>query len=329
MVLMKSNKIPVTILTGYLGAGKTTLLNRILTEKHNQKVAVIVNEYGEVGIDNQLVVNADEEVLEMNNGCICCTVRGDLIRILRTLVFSMEQGKVKFDRVLIETTGLADPAPVAQTFFMDELLAEKFEVDSIVTVVDSKHVTMHLNEQDEVQEQLAFADVIIINKTDLVVEKELHDLEARIHSMNPTAKRLYAQNCQVNLNDILGLNTFDLNHKLTINPHFLDDHHHHHHDDKVSSIAFREVKPLDMKKVDEWMSYLVQEKGEDLLRYKGILHIKDMKERVVFQGIHMLFAGKADRKWKEDEDKLSELVFIGKDLNKEELEKQFKDCIAY
>lgn len=326
---MKSNKIPVTILTGYLGAGKTTLLNRILTEKHNQKVAVIVNEYGEVGIDNQLVVNADEEVLEMNNGCICCTVRGDLIRILRTLVFSMEQGKVKFDRVLIETTGLADPAPVAQTFFMDELLAEKFEVDSIVTVVDSKHVTMHLNEQDEVQEQLAFADVIIINKTDLVVEKELHDLEARIHSMNPTAKRLYAQNCQVNLNDILGLNTFDLNHKLTINPHFLDDHHHHHHDDKVSSIAFREVKPLDMKKVDEWMSYLVQEKGEDLLRYKGILHIKDMKERVVFQGIHMLFAGKADRKWKEDEDKLSELVFIGKDLNKEELEKQFKDCIAY
>ncbi|MGM0873791.1 MAG: CobW family GTP-binding protein [Bacillota bacterium] len=328
MVLMKSRKIPVTILTGYLGAGKTTLLNRILTEKHSHKVAVIVNEYGEVGIDNQLVVNADEEVLEMNNGCICCTVRGDLIRILRTLVFSMERGKVKFDRVLIETTGLADPAPVAQTFFMDELLAEKFEVDSIVTVVDSKHVTKHLNEQDEVQEQLAFADVIILNKTDLVVEKELLDLEVRIQRMNPTAKRLYAQNCRVNLKDILGLNTFNLDHKLTINPHFLEDHHHHHHDDKISSIAFREEQALDMKKVDEWMSYLVQEKGEDLLRYKGILHIKDMKERVVFQGIHMLFAGKADRKWKEDENKMSELVFIGKDLNKEELEKQFKGCIA-
>lgn len=162
----------------------------------------------------------------------------------------------------------------------------------------------------------------------MVAEKDLHDLEARIHRMNPTAKRLYAQKCRVNLKDILGLNTFNLYHKLTINPHFLEDHYHHHHDDKVSSIAFREEQALDMKKVDEWMIYLVQEKGEDLLRYKGILHIKDMNERLVFQGIHMLFAGKADRKWKEDENKMSELVFIGKDLNKEELEKQFKGCIA-
>ena len=274
MNLTKLNKIPVTILTGYLGAGKTTLLNRILTEKHNQKIAVIVNEYGEIGIDNQLVVDADEEILEMNNGCICCTVRGDLIRILRTLVL-MDQGKMKFDRVLIETTGLADPAPVAQTFFMDELLSEKFEVDSIITVVDSKHVTRHLDGHDEAQEQIAFADVIILNKTDLVSDDDLNILERRITNMNPAAKRLHAQNCNINLRDILGINTFDVNRKLEIDPHFLEDHHHHHHDDKVSSIAFREEKPLDLEKVDHWMSYLVQEKGEDLLRYKGFFMLKE------------------------------------------------------
>lgn len=328
MVLMKPNKVPVTILTGYLGAGKTTLLNRILTEKHNQKIAVIVNEYGEVGIDNQLVIDADEEILEMNNGCICCTVRGDLIRILNTLVFSMEQGKVKFNRVLIETTGLADPAPVAQTFFMDKHLSEKFEVDSIVTVVDSKHITKHLDNHDEAQEQIAFCDVIILNKTDLISSDDLNSLEQRINQMNPTAKRLYAQNCGIDLNEILGIHTFDVDRKIEIDPHFLEEHHHHHHDDKVSSIAFREEKPLDLDKVNHWMSYLVQEKGEDLLRYKGVLYIKGMKERIVFQGLHMLFSGRPDRRWKESERKITELVFIGKDLNKEELEKQFKNCIA-
>ncbi len=325
---LTKKKIPVTILTGYLGAGKTTLLNRILTEKHNQKVAVIVNEYGEVGIDNQLVVDSEEEILEMNNGCICCTVRGDLIRILRTLVFSMDQGKVAFDRVLIETTGLADPAPVAQTFFMDELLSDIFEVDSIVTVVDSKHVTRHLDDQDEAQEQIAFADVIILNKTDLVSNNDLKSLEQRLVNINPTAKRLHARDCKINLRDILGINTFDVNRKIEIDPHFLKDHHHHHHDDKVSSIAFREEKPLDLAKVDHWMSYLVREKGEDLLRYKGILSIKGEEYRIVFQGLHMLFSGRPDRKWSENETRQSELVFIGKDLNKEELEQQFKNCIA-
>ena len=274
MTLTKANKIPVTILTGYLGAGKTTLLNRILTEKHHQKIAVIVNEYGEVGIDNQLVVDADEEILEMNNGCICCTVRGDLIRILRTLVFSMEQGKVKFDRVLIETTGLADPAPVAQTFFMDELLSEKFEVDSIITVVDSKHITRHLDGHDEAQEQIAFADVIILNKTDLVSNDDLQSLERRLTNINPAAKRLHAQNCNINLRDILGINTFDVNRKLEIDPHFLEDHHHHDHDDKVSSIAFREDKPLDLEKVDQWMSYLVQKKEKIYCVIKGFFILK-------------------------------------------------------
>lgn len=325
---LTKKKIPVTILTGYLGAGKTTLLNRILTEKHNQKIAVIVNEYGEVGIDNQLVVDSEEEILEMNNGCICCTVRGDLIRILRTLVFSMDQGKVAFDRVLIETTGLADPAPVAQTFFMDELLSEIFEVDSIVTVVDSKHITRHLDDQDEAQEQIAFADVIILNKTDLVSNNDLKSLEQRLVNINPAAKRLHARDCKINLKDILGINTFDVNRKLEIDPHFLEDHHHHHHDDKVSSIAFREEKPLDLAKVDHWMSYLVREKGEDLLRYKGILSIEGEEYRIVFQGLHMLFSGRPDRKWNENEIKQSELVFIGKDLDKEELERQFKNCIA-
>src|SRR3954466_2476447 len=216
MTLTKLNKIPVTILTGYLGAGKTTLLNRILTEKHHQKIAVIVNEFGEVGIDNQLVVDADEEILEMNNGCICCTVRGDLIRILNTLVLSMEQGKVKFNRVLIETTGLADPAPVAQTFFMDKHLSEKFEVDSIVTVVDSKHITKHLDNHDEAQEQIAFGDVSILNKTDLVSNDELNVLERRLSNMNPAAKRLHSQNCNIELKDILGIHTFDVNHKLEV-----------------------------------------------------------------------------------------------------------------
>ncbi|MCY8541645.1 GTP-binding protein [Bacillus haynesii] len=325
---LTKKKIPVTILTGYLGAGKTTLLNRILTEKHNQKIAVIVNEYGEVGIDNQLVVDSEEEILEMNNGCICCTVRGDLIRILRTLVFSMDQGKVAFDRVLIETTGLADPAPVAQTFFMDELLSEIFEVDSIVTVVDSKHITRHLDDQDEAQEQIAFADVIILNKTDLVSNNDLKSLKQRLVNINPTAKRLHARDCNINLRDVLGINTFDVNRKIEIDPHFLEDHHHHHHDDKVSSIAFREEKPLDLAKVDHWMSYLVREKGEDLLRYKGILYIKGEAYRIVFQGLHMLFSGRPDRKWNENEKKQSELVFIGKDLDKEELERQFKNCIA-
>ncbi len=328
MPLARPNKIPVTILTGYLGAGKTTLLNRILTEKHRQKIAVIVNEYGEVGIDNQLVVDADEEILEMNNGCICCTVRGDLIRILRMLVFSMNEGKVHFDRVLIETTGLADPAPVAQTFFMDEQLSQKFEVDSIITVVDSKHVTRHLDTHDEAQEQIAFADVIILNKTDLVSDSNLKSLERRLANMNPAARKLYAQDCNVNLKELLGIHSFDVKRKLEIAPHFLKDHHHHHHDDTVSSVAFREEKPLDIEKVEQWMGYLVRQKGEDLLRYKGILQIKGVEERIVFQGLHMLFSGHPDRKWKANETKLSELVFIGKDLNKEELEQQFKNCIA-
>ncbi len=322
---LASSKIPVTILTGYLGAGKTTLLNRIVTERQ-QKMAIIMNEFGEVGIDNQLVVNSEEEMIEMNNGCICCKVRGDLIKILRSLVFSMEQGKVRFDRVLIETTGLADPAPVAQTFFMDRELSERFEVDSIVTVVDCRHVSRHLDDKDEAQEQIAFADVVIMNKLDLLKRDELLPLEKRVYMINPTAKILYAENCKVDLNEVLGIKSFELNHKLDFIPHLLEEHHHH--DDRISSVSFVEERPLDRSKLDRWMSYLIQEKGEDLLRYKGILYVDGVEERVVFQGLHMLFAGKPDRKWREEEVKRSQLVFIGKNLDKKELKRQFRACLA-
>ncbi|MBD8006291.1 CobW family GTP-binding protein [Bacillus norwichensis] len=326
---LASSKIPVTILTGYLGAGKTTLLNRIVTERHQQKMAIIMNEFGEVGIDNQLVVNSEEEMIEMNNGCICCKVRGDLIKILRSLVFSIEQGKVRFDRVLIETTGLADPAPVAQTFFMDRELSEKFEVDSIVTVVDCRHVSRHLDDKDEAQEQIAFADVVVMNKLDLLKRDELLPLEKRVSGINPTAKILYAENCKLDLNEVLGIKSFELNHKLDLHPHLLEEyHHHHHHDDKISSVSFVEERPLDRSKLNRWMSYLIQEKGEDLLRYKGILYVDGVEERVVFQGLHMLFAGKPDRKWREEEVKRSQLVFIGKNLDKKELKRQFRACLA-
>ncbi len=211
---------------------------------------------------------------------------------------------------------------------MDQAIADKFEVDSIVTVVDSKHITKHFDTKDEAQEQIAFGDIIILNKTDLVNENELEEIEARVESMNPTAQRIRSKNCDVKLKDILGIHSFDLNVKLKVNPKFLENHHHHHHNNKVTSIAFVEERPLDMRKVDEWMSYLVQEKGEDLLRYKGIINVKGSKQRIVFQGIHMLFAGKADRTWREGEKKITELVFIGRNLDKVELQRQFENCIA-
>ncbi len=320
-------QIPVTILTGYLGAGKTTLLNRILAEKHNQKVAVIVNEYGEVGIDNQLVINSDEEIIEMNNGCICCTVRGDLVKILRTLIMAKDNNHVHFDRVVIETTGLADPAPVAQTFLMDQDLTAQFMIDSIVTVVDGKHISRHLDEKDEAQEQIAFADIILLNKLDLLQKHERLELQQRINMINPTAKWLFAKHCAIAIDDILNVQSFNLDDKLRIHPQLLEDHHHHHND-HIKSIAFVEEQPLNLLKVDRWMSWLIQEKGEDLLRYKGILNIDGVEERVIFQGIHMLFAGRTDRKWRVEEPRVSKFVLIGKNLDEEMLTKQFKQCLA-
>ncbi|WP_134703121.1 GTP-binding protein [Ammoniphilus sp. YIM 78166] len=324
------NKVPVTVLTGFLGAGKTTLLNYILTQDHGQKIAVIVNEFGEVGIDNQLVVGADEEIFEMNNGCICCTVRGDLIRILGDLMdakLGKSDRQVDFDRVLIETTGLADPAPVAQTFFVDEEMASFYTLDAIVTLVDAKHAERHLDEGHEAQEQVAFADVILLNKVDLVDESCLNQLEHRLISMNSAAKIYRTQNSQIDLNKILGISAFDLDKKLEVDPGFLEEEDHDH-DDTVSSIVLREERPLDLKKLEKLIGKWIQDFGENMFRYKGILYIKDVEERVVFQGIHMLFASNADRKWKSVEQKVSEVVIIGRELDPTWFQEQFAQCVA-
>lgn len=328
--LDNDSRIPVTVLTGFLGAGKTTLLNYILTANHGQKIAVIVNEFGEVGIDNQLVVGADEEIFEMNNGCICCTVRGDLIRILGNLAdarIGKGDRKIDFDRVLIETTGLADPAPVAQTFFVDEEMAKYFKLDAIVTVVDAKHAGQHLDEGHEAQEQVAFADVLLLNKTDLVSEDELQKLEQRLRSMNSAAKLYRTHQSQIDIQHILGIGAFDLEKKLEIDPGFLEEEDHDH-DDDVTSVFFRETRPLELHKVERFINQWLVEHGVDTFRYKGVLNIKGVKKRVVFQGIHMLFSSYPDRDWKAGEVPTSEFVVIGRNLDEAWFRQQFADCVA-
>jgi G3E family GTPase len=322
MVNTASNTVPVTVLTGYLGAGKTTLLNRILTYEHGKKVAVIVNEFGEVGIDNQLVIDADEEIFEMNNGCICCTVRGDLIRIIGNLM----KRRDKFDHLVIETTGLADPAPVIQTFFVDEDMQGQLNLDAVVTVVDAKHIHDHW-EADEAQEQIAFADVILLNKTDLVSEADLEALEARIHTMNAMAKVYRTRDAAVEMNTILGVNAFDLNRALEVDPDFLGEDAHEH-DDTVGSIALVEAGELDGEKLNAWLSELLQTRGPDIFRTKGILNIAGEDQRFVFQGVHMLFDGRADRLWKANEPRKNELVFIGRNLDEAQLREDFRACLV-
>lgn len=342
-------KIPVTVLTGYLGAGKTTLLNRILSENHGKKYAVIVNEFGEIGIDNDLIIGADEEVFEMNNGCICCTVRGDLVRIMDGLM----KRKGKFDAIIVETTGLADPAPVAQTFFVDEDVQKNARLDAVVTVADAKWLSDRLKDAPEAKNQIAFADVIVLNKTDLVTKPELAEVEARIRAINPYAKLHRTERCSVALADVLDRGAFDLDRILDIEPAFLEaddhdhghdhdhhhghDHHHHHdhghglkhyHDEDMQSLSLKTDKPLDPNVFMPWLQNLVQVEGGKILRSKGILAFHDDDDRYVFQGVHMMLEGNHQRKWKDGEPRESRLVFIGRELPEELIRTGFESCIV-
>ena len=440
---MNNQKIPVTIMTGFLGSGKTTLLNRILSENHGKKIAVIENEFGEVGVDNELVIGADEEIFEMNNGCICCTVRGDLIRILTRLTKRTEQ----LDMILVETTGMANPAPVAQTFWVDDDLKEQFSLDAIITMVDAKHLELHIADSEECKEQIAFADVVILNKTDLVSEKEVANIHAVVRGMNAMCAIHPANYAGVELNKVLGVNAFDLEKRTALNPEFakeefpfeavvkyelaqgkytlaleqgpdpsidllikpfsniesqkqeatvifsgdpvelydgdgleldrllrltakgksqsfefitgggallfftehgpdefnmqlkkegeivkpialIEIEHTHTHDDEISSVGIEFDSPLDLSKFNLWIGTLLQTYGQDIFRSKGVLYFSDYEARVVFQGVHMLFEVRPDRLWKKDEKKGSQLVFIGRNLDRAMLNEGVTNCLA-
>ena len=355
------SQVPVTVLTGFLGAGKTTLLNRILTEQHGQKIAVIENEFGPEGVDHELLVaDTNEQIVEMNNGCICCTVRGDLVRILNDLKAKRSAGTLDFERVIIETTDMANPGPVTQTFFMDDDIASYYLLDAVLTVVDAKHGHDTLDKQPEAQNQVGFADRILLTKTDLVSDDETASLKERLVQMNPRAPIKAVNFGQVPIKDVLDLRGFNLNAILEIDPSFLagehpdavkarkeedhdhghddhghhhdhdhdHDHHHHHHDDAIKAFVFQSSRPFDPAKLEEYMGALTQVYGQDMLRYKGVLFMNGTNRRMIFQGVHMLMGADVGRPWGKDEKPSTKIVFIGRNLPKEAILKGLEACLA-
>ena len=319
-----AQKIPVTVITGYLGSGKTTLLNHILTGQQGRKVAVIVNEFGEVGIDGQLIEqDGDEQLIEFNNGCLCCTVRGDLIATIAKL----RQRAGDLDAILIETTGLADPAPVASTFFVDEAVRADTRLDAFVTVVDAVNIEKNLEQSVEAQEQVAFADIILVNKIDLASEEQLQRIERRVRLLNPLARLHRSANSIVDLDLILGVNAFQLDAKLQVDPEFLTDHEHEH-DPAITSIVLREERPIDMNRFMSWMSPLLQREGDRYLRTKGVFNALGFNERVVFQSVRMLTTMARFHAWTADEPRRTEYVVIGRDLDRDMLAAGLSACVA-
>jgi G3E family GTPase len=341
--------IPATILTGFLGSGKTTLLKRVLTEAHGQKIAVVENEFGDENIDNEILVqDSNEQIIQLNNGCVCCTIREDLRTTLSDLAAKRRKGELTFDRVVIETTGLADPGPVAQTFFMDDEIAESYLLDSILTLVDAKHGNDQLDSRQEARRQIGFADQIFISKTDLVDAAAVDDLTHRIKHMNPRAPQRKVHFGEVPIAEVFDLRGFNLNAKLDIDPDFLkaDDHDHHHHDhdhehgehcdhphhhahdDDVKSFVFRSDKPFNPAKLEDFLGAIVQVYGPKMLRYKGVLYMKGSDKKVIFQGVHQLMGSDLGPAWAKGEKKQSKLVFIGVDLPREILEQGLEQCLA-
>lgn len=339
--------VPVTILTGFLGAGKTTLLKRILTEFHGQRIAVIENEFGPESIDNELLVQeSEEQIIELNNGCICCTVRGDLLRTLSDLRQKREKGDINFDRVVIETTGMANPGPVCQTFFMDDFVAEYYRLDGVITIVDAKHGMEVLDRQTEAQAQVGFADRILISKKDLVSDKEYEALRQRLIQMNPQVSISTVHFGETDLNELLDMKGFNLNSALEIDPDFLkaeedshhhdhdhecDDHceheHHHHHDDEIGAFVFNSDRPFDPSKLEEFLGGLVQFYGPEMYRYKGILYIKGIRQRMLLQGVHMLLGTEPGKAWGKEKP-YNKLVFIGKKLPKDVFLAGLENCLT-